>query len=411
MSLYDYIILTAAITRPTLHANVFPAYLALIGSARVKWLINVDDVGTAHSVVETIAHLQTLLSAPNTELEFFRPNGAGCFFEATRRLALRAHELLDECRTGVIWLEDDWASQPRHLARAVLTRLRLVLARDRVGRRLRSCPGTLTHKQLLLERHQRGRPDALWFVSLVPRSRVSFNPGIWSKTLFAQAMWKILSSVPSGTIDDPETLCADPCNEPAAYRRLTVFVDPLFQDAGRRWSAEHGTVKWEKQASSLQRQGSVTYSHKALRPPSVAAEADRLCGWLLVPVRQRHAPKLVGRIRILDGRLRAHLFWVPFVGLELRMIEEWQAEVYLHRLQAWGRTYPFKKLSGRVVWHWGRHAQGDRVALKTGNLRFSSVLTRTMPARVIWVGPMQAVAGLLVYVATLVSTLSHLDAA
>ena len=113
---------------------------------------------------------------------------------------------------------------------------------------------------------------------------------------------------------------------------------------------------------------------------------------------------------MLDGRLRADLFGVPFVGLELCMVEEWQAEVYLHRLQAWGRTYPFKKLSGRVIWHRDRHAQGDWVALETGNLRFHGVLTRTMPARAIWMGPMQAVAGLAAYVATLVSTLSHLDA-
>ena len=110
---YDYLVLTAAITRPDLHDRIFPDHLRMIGGARVKWLINVDDVGSGHSVDYTIANLRRLLDVPNVELEFLRAPGRGCFFQAARRLALRAGELLAQCRTGVVWLEDDWRLTPR----------------------------------------------------------------------------------------------------------------------------------------------------------------------------------------------------------------------------------------------------------------------------------------------------------
>lgn len=54
---YDYIVLTAAVTRPDLHARTFPGHLRLIGNARVKWLINIDDVKTGASVAGTMEQL------------------------------------------------------------------------------------------------------------------------------------------------------------------------------------------------------------------------------------------------------------------------------------------------------------------------------------------------------------------
>jgi hypothetical protein len=409
--LYDYIILTAAVPRPDLHSRVFPGHLELIGRARVKWLINVDDVDSNHSVAETITHLETLLSTPGIDLECFRSEGAGCFFRAARRLALRAHELLAECRTGVVWLEDDWIRGPRHPAHRMLSRLRLRLAKNRLGGALWICPGNLEEKQHLLERHPWTAPDSLWFVSLVPRSRVSFNPGIWSRALFEHAMWKTLASLPPGRVDDPETLCADPCNEPDVYRRLTVFVDPLYQDGGRRWIAEHGLVKWEKHPASVQKRGSVTYAQRVQRVAAQhPAQANRLGSWVLVRVHRRYTPALLARVLDDNGRLSAHLFAVPFFSLQLQLVNESVAEVYLRRLQAWSRTYPLKKLPGQVVWHRGGHPAGRHIEVDAEALRFRATLTRRVPLRVMWMGPLQALGGLAAYAATLVAALRRLDA-
>ncbi|MGH8518247.1 MAG: hypothetical protein ACREUE_12400, partial [Panacagrimonas sp.] len=254
---YDYIVLTAAITRPDLHTHIFPGHLRLVGSARVKWLINVDAVRTGHSVEATIANLARLITAPNIDLEFLPADGPGCFFQAARRLAMRAGELLAQCRTGVVWLEDDWRLATRNHGQQAMSWLRYHVARNPDGAPLRRCLGDLGAKQATLDAETMQR-NALWFVSLVPRNLVSFNPGIWSKALFTRALLQTLSSRGADAVDDPETLCADPMNRGATYRQLSLFIDPAYQDAGRQWSAERGLAKWDKAPDELSRRGSVT---------------------------------------------------------------------------------------------------------------------------------------------------------
>jgi hypothetical protein len=406
--LYDYIVLTAAITRPDLHSRVFPGHLQLIGPARVKWLINVDDVGTAHSVDDTIDNLKRLLlAAPNVDLEFFRTARSGCFFQAARRLVVRARELLVRCRTGIVWLEDDWQLATRSPTEEVLSQLRLRLARNRVGGRLRRCPGNLRTKQAVLEREAM-QPGALWFVSLVPRSRISFNPGIWSKTLFERAIWRPLASQPADRVNDPETLCADPWNEADAYRQLTVFVDPLFQDAGRQWSAERGFAKWAKVTATLACRGTVTYASGRPRPIATGSNAPQgRTGWVELPGRALGTGlPLVGRVVLQEGRLMGRLLAVPHLLLELHLIKECAADVYLHRLHRWSRTYPFKKTDGRLTW------SGDdrRLELQTRRGTFAGSLSRSMPASALWMAPLQASAGLIMYAASLIPRLMRLDA-
>lgn len=407
--MYDYIVLTAAITRPDLHRRVFPGHLELIGAARVKWLINVDDVGTGASVAETIAQLERLLlPAENVDVEFLRSVGGGCFFQAARRLAERARELLDECHTGVVWLEDDWVCPRRTPFERLLSHLRSHLARDRLGRRIGRCPGDLAEKQVLLERRRQAGPDQRWFVSLVPRSRVSFNPGIWSKALAETALIGPLLRWPPDTVDDPESLCADPLNEPDAYRQLTVLLDARFQDAGRRWSATSGLRKWDKLPAAIRQNGSVTYARGPGAVCAGEALAARLCGWVVIPGNLLgFAPALVARIHTSDGVPTVRLLGVPYLSVELVISGEGAAELYLHRLQRWARTYPFKPLAGSLCWR----VQDPLVLEVTGpGYRFTSEVTHVMPSRALWMGPLQAVAGLVLWARSLRAALRRLDA-
>lgn len=412
---YDYIILTAAITRPTLHREVFPRHLELLGGARVKWLINVDDVGTGYSTAETVAGLERMLAADHVDLEIFS-RSSPCFLRAAEGLVGRAHDLLDRCRVGVVWLEDDWMPRRPTVLEAALGWLRLRLASNLAGRPIRRCPGTLAAKRIGLEQLEQTVPDGRWFVSMVPRSRVSFNPGIWSRTLFEQALWRPLCNRPANQpgnepgqgLIDPETLCADPLNEPATYARLTVLVDPRFQDAGRQWSAELGVGKWSKASPVLQQCSAVTYAPRRPSCPLGPAALRPLCGWVEIPQRVLGMTlKLVGRIERRGGALTVRLVGVPYLHLELKAVAAGQAEIYLHRLQGWARTYPFKKLPGRVLWR-----VGERVALdvEEPGHGFSTSVTTTMPWRALWMVPLQFAAGLPLYLVSLAAALRWLDA-
>ena len=403
---YDYLILTTAVTRPDLHRRIFPGYRAFIGSARIKWLINVDDVGTGYTVDETIEALKRLLAGPNVDIEFSSSNGRGCFFEASRRLALRASQLLAQCRTGVVWLEDDWVVRRRGVVFDTLSSLRVRLANVRSNGRLLRCAGTLAARQSALEKASLIAPDALWFVSLVPRARVSLNPGIWSRALFEQSLWQPLFRRTSAELDDPESLCADPLNDAAARGKLMVFVDPLFQDAGRMWSARVGLGKWEKAADILQQQGSVTYPAPGPGFSAQASELQRLSGWITLPGRKLGlAFPLVGRIELQADGLRVRLLGVPFLHLELRATAAWEADVYLQRVHGWARTYPFKKLPIRLIWH----PDGRRIEVQGTDFSAFSRVSAAMPLQALWLGPAQAAAGLLMYVGTLVAAIGRLE--
>ena len=402
---YDYVIMTAAITRPDLHRRIFPAYRDLIGTARVKWLVNVDDVGTGHSVDETAANLTRLVHGAHVDLEFLPGGHRGCFLHAAGRLAARAAALAADCRTGFVWLEDDWQRRPRNLTAGALCALRQRLSRNREGGRLLRCPGDLAAKQAWLERHAAQTGNPLWFVSLVPRSRVSFNPGIWSKALFERAIRRPLAKLAADDVDDPETLCADPWNEPAAYRTLEVFVDPLFQDAGRRWSAEQGFVKWHKQPAALKEQGLVTYLPRHA-PRGRAADVAAPRGWLTIA--GAGAPSwLVGKVGSEHDTSIARLIGVPSPFVELRVVDPGQAEMYLHRLHGWARTYPLKKIEGRIAW---RPEDRMGISVETAKRTFHGHLGPRMPLRALWMVPLQALASVLIHAATLARTVTRLDA-
>lgn len=397
--MYDYLILTAAITRPDLHAELFTGHLALVGDVSVKWLVNIDDVGNGHSVEATAAQLRRLLDRPNVDLEILQRPGPGCFYRAARALAARAEELLGQCRTGVVWLEDDWASQRPGAAGRTLTALRLRLARTRAGKSPRRCPGDLRAKQRQLADHEHRR-GSLWFVSLVPRSRVSFNPGIWSKALFREAVIGTLAGA-GEQVDDPETLCADPLNEPSLYARLAVFVDPRYQDAGRLWSARAGLRKWHKDAAGLRNRGAVSY-----QPPDPAGERAelRLDGALLCPDLLLHSPmRILCRASECGDIGRLRIRGVPSVWFDLVPVAPQRAEIFMHRLHGWSRTYPVKRITVSLR----RDSEGVWVVDDAGA---AATMTPAGPAAAFWRLPLQAVMGMLVLLVGLPRVLARLDA-
>lgn len=404
---YDYIVLTAAITRPDLHARVFPDHLRKIGGARVMWLINVDDVGTGHSIEETIANIRRLITVPNVDVEFLRAEGRGCFFQATRRLVLRAGEWLAQCRTGVVWLEDDWKLAQRTPSQDALTWLRYRIVRTPDGKPVRRLSGTLAQKQAALDALT-ARRDPVWFVTLVSRNLVSFNPGIWSKALFTSALLETMQHRPADAVDDPETLCADPWNHGETFERLELFLDPAYQDAGRQWSAERGLAKWEKAPDHLAQRGSVTYTNDgAIAHAAVAHDAmDPLTGWLTIRRAFGTPLTLLGRVRLRDGRLSGDAVGFPHVMFDLRPNADGTADIYLHRIHRWSRTYPYKKIKGRIAWR----PDGGQLQVQTKRGLVTGVLTRSMPPAAIWIAPLQAAVGFVYYLATLVTRLMRFDA-
>lgn len=402
---YDYIVLTAAVTRPDLHARTFPGYLRLIGNARVKWLINIDDVKTGASVAETMEHLAQLVDAPNIDVEFLPCVSPGCLLRAARRLACRAAELLHRCRTGVVWLEDDWSLTTRTIPWDLLTRFRIALAGRRLQRDLGFCPGDLGGKAAMLERQTRRDPN--WFVSLVPRPRVSFNPGIWSKSLFLRAMAAPLSSLPEGHVDDPETVCADPWNRLERRGEFTMLLDPTFQDAGRQWSADRGMVKWQKSPDALTRRGSVTYLRGAAAEPGSGLQPfGGLRGWVRMRRGSGNAMPLIGRVTMRAGRLEGQLVGFPYIHFELRPADQGTAQIFMHRLHRWSRTFPYEQVEGRLVWQ----PDAAMVRVETGSLRWEGTVTRAPPVDALWVVPAQAALGLLYFVHSFIKRVIKLDA-
>ena len=408
--MYDFIVLTAAITRPDLHDRVFPLYLRFMQGVSVKWLINLDEIAGTSTTDETIDNLDALLEdAPNVDVEFLHAPGKGCFFSASRRLAARAMELLPRTKTGVLWLEDDWVFNRKAWLIRFLMERKLRHSNSASRGQLLHCAGLLEELQARLDAFQaRGHPQ--WYFSLVPRALVSFNPGIWSKALFVRAFEKLTDRADSD-IDDPETICADPFNQAPVDDELTLFVDPLFQDAGRRWNAQKGLPKWEKNGAQLQQDGAVSYAGPRGRIMPGDDTQDRLNGYVLLPDLLLHSPiKLIAKVRQGNDGLRARLLAVPFLSLELYVMERWKADVYIHRSHPHARTYPFRKTSAQVAWNFdngGAHPASIEVTSPFGN--FTADCRNKLPWRALWMVPMQAIAGLVVYVRDLFTVTRGLE--
>lgn len=410
--MYDLIILTAAVSRPDLHKQIFLRNLQFVDGLHVKWLINIDYINNDYSINDTIETFKQLFSgATNIDAEYLYSEGASCFFSAAKRLASRAYELLPECRTGVLWLEDDWVINGKTVFSDFLSGLRLRNTRTLWNKKLIPCAGTLKQKQLILET-QGYTDDSLWYVSLVPRVGVSFNPGIWSKLMFMQGFYEKLISIPENQIDDPETLCADPYNKESAYENVIILADPIFQDAGRRWIAEIGLEKWQKKHSALIKQGAVTYNTEQLTVSALNEEnVELLTGYFLMPGLPFSSPlRLVAETIYEEGKLKAQLLAMPFLSFELRVSESSKTDVYMNRMHAWAQIYPFKKIPVSINWHFDKTTKLlDTVEVKSPLKNFVAKYTKRIPLCSIWMIPIQAIAGVVIYIITLIRITNSLE--
>jgi len=410
--LYDFIILTTAVTRPDLHKRIFSRNLQFVEGMSVKWLINIDYINNEHTVSDTIKNFKSLfLNASNIDAEFFCTDGASCFFSAAKRLALRAQELLPECKTGVLWLEDDWEINQKTAYSQFLSKLRLKRTRNLLNKKVLSCTGNLKQKQLMLE-EQGYTEDSLWFVSLVPRVGVSFNPGIWSKAMFTKGFYGKLASTSENQIDDPETLCADPYNEEYAYKEITILADPIFQDAGRRWSAEVGLEKWKKQQSVLFEQGAVTYAKQLTVSALNKEQSNHLIGFFLLPDILFNSPlKLVAKTAYVgEGRLKVRLLAIPYLSLELRVTERWKTDVHINRMHHWAQIYPYDKAPVIINWYFDKSTELlDAIEVEFSKRRFIAVYNDKIPLCSIWMAPIQAIVGGIIYIFSLIRITNGLE--
>ena len=407
---YDFIVLTAAITRPNLHNLVFPVSFEFMRGLSIKWLINIDDVDNASSIDETRENFSQLFAdTADIDVELLNSKDGGCFFSAARRLSARALELLPYCKTGVVWLEDDWLLNGNPSLIRFLTARRLNGPKHAPGGKVTYRSGSLLNKQTRLDALE-AHGEQLWYFALVSRAEVSFNPGIWSKRLFARGFQRLLS-LPEGAVDDPESVCADPFNESGVNEDLTMLVDPVFQDAGRQWSAQHGWIKWDKDKSRLLLQGSVTYPEQRATVVLSGDEEALLDGYVLLPdLLFNSTVKLIARTRHSNDAVTAQLLAVPFLTIELRVVERWTADVFLHRSHANARTCPFKKTSAQVVWNFGNEERHpDSVSVRSPLGDFTADYSRKLPWCSLWMFPLQAIAGLIVYVVDLFSLTKGLD--
>ncbi len=398
--MYDFLILTTAITRPDLHQRILPATLQFIDGLAVKWLINVDDIDNEASIAATVENFSTLFAgADNIDAEFLYAEGKSCFFSAARRLARHAHELLPQCRTGVLWLEDDWELTPRAALARWLNQYRVKYRKGKFGKTLLPCPGSLRAKQAIIEARCDNQA-AWWYVSLVPKAKVSFNPGIWSKALFDKGIYQPLTCIENGRLNDPENHCFDPQNEAEQYQRTSVFVDPPFQDVGQRWLSLRDLKKWQKDSAELTTRGRATYS-KSIK--ASAATQHALTGCYLLPDFAFNSPLTwLVATAYHNGRLTARLPGVPWLSFELIVADDLHADIYLNRMHGWSEKSGFMRTTATLRWQCDpASGRPSNVAIRSKLGNVTASYRRRWPLSALWIVPMQSLAGLGLYLFTL----------
>lgn len=410
MTRYAFIIATAAITRPELHRVVLPEILRFIGRVPVKWLINIDPVPGRQDVEGTRQAYEAQLSGiANIDIEFVGAGDEGCFLVATKTLAERTTELLDECELGVLWLEDDWHIRELSAAERVLARVRSALSG--LGKDVGHAPlhGDLASKTRQLRQQFSGR-SADWYVALVPRTAVSFNPGIWSKQLFLTHVVEPLAALAADATDDPETLCADPVNQLQKASQPRLLVDPLFQDAGRFWGAEEGLVKWDKRREQLSARGKVSYAD--VRMPRGADEVvvEKPVGVVeFTNLFGRNYLSFLARIREVGGRSQLTFIGSPYPVFDLAYTGSSSAELYILKALPWARTFPFENT--RVAVQWRRCELSNKMLLGVDSRvgTFETEMQEKMPLKALWLVPLQSVIGSVMYLREVYGTLLSFD--
>ncbi len=322
----------------------------------------------------------------------------GCFFQASKHLAMRAEALLSQCRCGVFWLEDDWMLAPQSRLVRWLNRYRVGRSTDAAGRPVRLCRGSLREKQALIQSCG-DDATAWWYVSLVSRVKVSLNPSLWSKALFREALYQPLVRMADGEIDDPEDLCWNALKAAGPLQQQVLWGDPLFQDVGHRWMAALDLKKWQRDPGKLTAQGAAGYRKKAAAAKAVQ---ESVAGFYLLSEIPFKLPlTLLAQISCHDNKLRARLPGVPWLAFELVVAADLSTEIYLHRMHAWAENSRFMRVKATPRWQFDPESgvlEGITVESKIG--RFAGRYRKTRPLCALWWVPVQSLLGLGLYLFT-----------
>ena len=208
---YDLIICTTAVTRPDLHATIFPDYVKFLEGLNCLWLFNIDPI-LGKDVNDTVSNLNTIIQPyGNIQVDYRLTEEGGkrdSFYNACKYLIERALLYKNESKYGVLWLEDDWKY---------------------VGVK------SLTH---LLSAQSIEIRDYVMLTKRDDKTILSFNPGVWGWELFEEICYQGIQKPFTEKNNNPERACVYPIEE-MSKRVKEVYKYHSFQDAGRKWQRTH----------------------------------------------------------------------------------------------------------------------------------------------------------------------------
>jgi hypothetical protein len=208
MAMYDVVIMATAIDRPEIHSEVFKKYREYVGNVNCKWVITINNInGRADKTEQCI---RAILDGCDIDMRVYDTGGSrNDWFESVKYCINTAHDINPS--TAYVWLEDDW----------------------------------LLTDESRLENHLRLLDNDNCYIALNGRDAVSFNPGIWSLTVFNELMYNSINDINStygkygyanynaGNPLNPERVCCPV--EANTFIKSFKRPSKCFADVGRAW--------------------------------------------------------------------------------------------------------------------------------------------------------------------------------
>ena len=236
--MYDIIILTTAIIRPSIHVKSFQSLKRFINTKiKILWIINIDFVNIYHKKINDSELTNQIInrSINNTKITIlklfskyanikflFLYNKNGNFNLAVRNIINECKKHITNVKYGILYLEDDWILQK-----------------------------TENNIQYYLQRLDTVIGYKFSFATL-KENGISFSPALWNKEYFENITIAAFNN--NNNLDkDPESIVIeyyknnfkhDPKKMVCLYNELIAF------DIGRNWIKKTGFIKWNRKAKN-----------------------------------------------------------------------------------------------------------------------------------------------------------------
>ena len=214
---YDFVVLTTACSRSSLHNDVLTEIPKFLSGYKCKWIIRVDQIND-EKAIDTVNNLKQILSADNIDLETHsseRTAGRISWFKSVKWCINEGFKY--KPRYGYIWLEDDWKL-------SVTENLKEIL--DYVETQ----PG----QKDLIEKNSN------FYISLAQRNVLNFNPSIWSNDLYEKYMYeKINNEIMPDNGGNAERACVYKGETPEPVNGINFVQLDVFYDVGRDWASDN----------------------------------------------------------------------------------------------------------------------------------------------------------------------------